>query len=129
MSRSKLKPVVMIEDDYRKLKQYAGTLSKGAPQSLAHELERAEIVLKSSFPSNAIRLYSQVALIERRSKKRISFVIVLPEEADIKQQKISALAPVAVAVIGFRQGEEVACKLPGGTRRFLIDEVVNDSAA
>jgi regulator of nucleoside diphosphate kinase len=116
----------MTEEDYRALKRYAGAASKDSALTLANELERADIVRKAAFPANAIRLYTQVSLVEQRTKKRINFAIVLPEEADIRQQKISALAPVAVAVIGFRQGEEVSCKLPGGTRHFRIDEVINN---
>lgn len=130
MSKQKnLNPVIMIEDDYRALKRYAAGTYKDDELSLARELERADIVHRNAFPSDAVRLYTQVALVEKSSKKRISFAIVLPDQADITQQKISALAPVAVAIIGFRQGEEVTCKLPGGTRCFRIEEVINSHAA
>ena len=129
MKKNKLKPVIMIEDDYRLLKRYVSASTKDNELSLAHELERADIVRRAVFPKNAIRLYTQVSLVEHRTKKRVTFAIVPPEEADIRQQKISALAPVAIAVIGFRQGDEVTCKLPGGTRRFRIEEVINNPAA
>lgn len=129
MNKKALNPVIMVEDDYRALKPFAGTAYRKNVLSLARELERADIVRRAAFPQNAIRLYTQVSLVEKATKKRVSFTIVLPAEADIKQQKISALAPVAVAVIGFRQGEEVTCKLPGGTRRFRIEEVINNTAA
>jgi regulator of nucleoside diphosphate kinase len=128
-NQKSLNPVIMIEDDYRALKRYAGSDYKDGELTLARELERADIVHRTAFPAKAIRLHSQVTLVEKSSKKRLSFAIVLPDDADIKQQKISALAPVAVAIIGFRQGEEVKCKLPGGTRHFIIEEVTNQHAA
>ena len=119
----------MIEDDYRMLKRHALALPKARQRSLARGLERADIVRKASFPANVIRLYTKVSLVEKKTKKRISFTIVLPQEADKNQKKLSALTSIAVALIGFRQGEEVKCKLPGGYRRFLIDEVENNPAA
>ena len=125
MKNKELNPVIMIEDDYRALKHYAGTSYKDDVLSLARELDRAIIVRKDAFPTHAIRLHSRVSLEETTTKKRISFAIVLPGEADIKEHKISALTPLAIAIIGFREGEEVTCKLPGGTRHFRIDEVQN----
>lgn len=129
MSKKELNPVLMIESDYRALKPFAGNTYKDNELSLARELERAIIVHKDAFPKHAIRLNSQVSLVEKKTKKKISFTIVLPKHANIKEQKISALAPVAVAIIGFRKGEEVRCKLPGGTRHFRIEEVINKPAA
>ena len=125
MKYKELNPVIMIEEDYRALKRYAGTSFKEDVLSLARELDRAIIVRKDAFPSHAIRLHSTVSLQETNTNKRVSFAIVLPDEADISARKISALTPLAVAIIGFRQGEEVTCKLPGGTRHFRIEQVQN----
>ncbi|MEO6830861.1 MAG: GreA/GreB family elongation factor [Chitinophagaceae bacterium] len=129
MKNKELTPVVMIEDDYRILKRYAGTAFEPDVLSLARELERADIVQKSAFPAHAIRLYSQISLVELKTKKQVEFEIVLPDDADMKQKKVSVLAPIAIAILGFRQGEEVICKLPGGTRRFLIEQVLNEPLA
>lgn len=129
MKKKELTPVVMIEDDYRILKRYAGTAFEADVLSLARELERADIVQKSAFPANAIRLFSQVSLVELKTKKRLDFELVLPDDADMKQKKVSAIAPICVAILGFRQGEEVVCKLPGGTRSFLIEQVLNQPMA
>jgi regulator of nucleoside diphosphate kinase len=129
MSKKELNPVLMIEADYRALKPFAGNTYKDSELSLARELERAIIVHKDAFPKHAIRLNSQVTLLEKKSKKTVSFTIVLPKSVNIRERKISALSPVAVAIIGFRKGEEVRCKLPGGTKHFRIEEVINHLAA
>jgi len=129
MSKKELNPVLMIEADYRALKPFAGSAYRDNELSLARELERAIIVHKDAFPKHAIRLNSQVTLLEKKTKKKVSFTIVLPKLADIKARMISALSPVAVAIIGYRKGEEVSCKLPGGTKLFRIEEVVNIPAA
>jgi regulator of nucleoside diphosphate kinase len=129
MKHTELHPVLMIEDDYRALKRYAGDTYNKDVMSLARELDRAIIVHRDAFPDHAIRLNSEVSLVEKKTKKKLRFTIVLPGQASIAEQKISALAPVAVAVIGFRKGEEISCELPGGTKQFIIEEVVNRPAA
>jgi regulator of nucleoside diphosphate kinase len=37
------------------------------------------------------------------------------------------MAPVGVALIGFRQGQEVMWPVPGGQKKFWIKEVINDN--
>jgi regulator of nucleoside diphosphate kinase len=50
---------------------------------------------------------------------------VMPEQADIGQQKVSILSPMGTALIGFRKGEEVLWQVPAGMKRFRILDVVN----
>ena len=44
-------------------------------------------------------------------------------EADIREGKISVLAPVGTAVIGAREGETVEWNVPNGLRRLKIVKV------
>jgi regulator of nucleoside diphosphate kinase len=129
MTNKELNTVIMIEDDYRALKRFAAPDYQQDVLSLARELDRAIIVRKEAFPKHAIRLQSKVSLVETSTEKRYLFTIVLPDEADINSKKISVLAPIAVGVIGYRQGEEATLKLPGGTRHFRIEEVHNCPAS
>ena len=119
-------PVVLTEEDYNLLKPYLN-YSGAQPEemSLAHELKRAIIVSKPAFPPHTIRLNSKVTIIDKVSSKEIRFSIVLPEESDIKTNQISVLAPMGAAFIGFRKGEEVVWKVPGGMKTFIIKEVDN----
>ena len=71
--------------------------------SLATELKRAIIVNKDAFPQHGIRLNSQVSVLDIDTQRVFEFMIVMPENADIKQNKISVLAPMGAALIGFRK--------------------------
>lgn len=116
-------PVLICEEDFRLLKQYAGNASGSEEMSLAHELSRATIVKEEDLPRDTIRLNSKVSIEEVQSKKVTEFTIVMPANADIKQRKISILTPMAAALIGFRAGNVVSWKMPAGMRQFKVLDV------
>lgn len=96
--------------------------------SLASEVQRAIVVRDSAFPVNTIRINSRVKVTDLDSGEVYLFNIVLPEQADIKQKKISVLAPMGAALIGFREGDEVSWKMPRGVKRIKVLEVANPTS-
>ena len=56
----------------------------------------------------------------------MELTIVTPDRANIKEKKISIMAPIGTALIGFRQGQKVKWKVPSGNKMFTILEVSND---
>ncbi|SFO19658.1 regulator of nucleoside diphosphate kinase [Chitinophaga sp. YR627] len=114
-------PVILCEEDYNLLKQFAGTKTDDISEmSLAYELNRAVVVDNEALPVGTIRLNSLVSVKEVNSGKVTDFRIVMPIDADIKQKKISILAPLGAALIGFRKGDEVEWKMPAGVKRFTV---------
>ena len=121
-----LNPVIITEEDYKLLKPYVDKLpDRNEEMSLAHELKRAVIVTKDAFPKHCIKLNSRVSILDLDTQKVLEFTIVMPEHADIKQNKISVITPMGAALIGFRKSEEVRWKVPAGLKRFRILDVVN----
>jgi regulator of nucleoside diphosphate kinase len=45
-------------------------------------------------------------------------------DADIAKKRISVLAPLGTALIGYRAGDRVEWRTPGGTKRFQIEDVL-----
>jgi regulator of nucleoside diphosphate kinase len=90
------------------------------------DLRKGKLVSKEEFPADVVRLNSRVIVQEANKDKEMELTVVMPEEADIKQRKISVMAPAGVALIGFRQGQEVMWPVPGGRKKFRIKEVIND---
>jgi len=118
-------PVVLTESDYQLLRPYMSRLSENDEMSLAHELKRAIIVQKDAFPIHGIGINSKVVVEDMDTRQISELMIVMPEYADIKLRKVSVLAPLATALIGFRKGEEVTWMMPGGLRHFYIKDVIN----
>jgi len=118
--------VVMTQEDFNLLKSYANKKTViNNEMSLANELGRAVIVKNDAFPPHCIRINSVVELLDLDTLKTMKFTLVMPQNADIKQQKISILTPIGAALIGFRKTEEVVWKVPAGLKKFRIIEVVN----
>ena len=126
MNMNQQNAVVMTEEDFNLLKPYFNRIpDKNNEMSLANELSRAVIVKKDAFPPHGIKLNSKVSVLDLDTQKVMEFTLVMPEHADMKQQKISILTPIGAALIGFRKDEEVVWKVPAGLKTFRILEVEN----
>lgn len=125
MNNNHMNPVVLPESDIHILKRLAAQSKSPGDMSLAHEVERAIVVKDYAFPQNTIRINSQVQVQNLDTGETSAFSIVLPEHADIRQKKISVLAPMGAALIGFREGDLVSWKMPSGLKHFKVLSVYN----
>ncbi len=53
--------------------------------------------------------------------------VVLPENADFKNGKISILAPLATALIGFSENDSVTWNMPSGETKLKVLSVSNEN--
>jgi regulator of nucleoside diphosphate kinase len=107
------------------LKSKNSTNTKEANQ-LSQELDRAIISNEGELDSSVIRINSFVTIEDVKAKKQMKIQIVLPSAADVKEGKISILAPLSVAIIGFKQNDEVDWELPAGIKTLRIVAVSNE---
>jgi len=63
---------------------------------------------------------STVELLDQRSGEEISYKLVGEDEADIKQGLISFASPIARALIGKNEGDEISFSAPGGEKQFEV---------
>lgn len=91
---------------------------------LSEELRRAKVVSEDKMPADVVRLFSTVKVEVVSEKRELGFTIVLPEEADLKSRKISILAPIAVALIGYKAGQEIEWHLAGSKKRLRVLSVM-----
>lgn len=126
MNTQELNPVIITEEDYRLLMPFIDRMpDKNEMMSLAYELKRAIVVKKEAFPKHCIKLGSKVSVLDLHTQKTFEFTIVMPEDADIKRNRISVLTPMGAALIGFRKSEEIQWRVPAGLKRFRILDVIN----
>lgn len=121
--------VYITEFDADRLKALIGTanlsrLDKAHLRELKEELEQAEIVEPQEIPPDVVTMNSRVRLRDLDSKEDLIYSLVFPNEANIQQNKISILAPVGVALIGYRVGDVIKWPVPGGVRRLKIKEIL-----
>jgi regulator of nucleoside diphosphate kinase len=108
------------------LKSKNSTNTKEANQ-LSQELDRAVISKESDLGNTVIRINSLVTIEDVKANKQMKIQIVLTSSADVKQGKISILAPLSVAIIGFKENDEVDWELPAGIKTLKI--VAEDNSA
>ena len=99
--------------------QHAG--DRGA---LAGELRRARVVPRAQLPPDVVTMNSTVRLRDLETDEEETYTLVYPNEADIEANKLSVLAPVGTALLGYRAEDVVEWPVPAGVRRFRIEEVV-----
>jgi regulator of nucleoside diphosphate kinase len=91
---------------------------------LRAELERAVIVEPGQVPPDVITMNSRVRIRDMKSGKVNEYTLVYPHGADVTQNMISILAPVGTALLGYRTGDIIKWKVPGGTRILKVESVV-----
>jgi regulator of nucleoside diphosphate kinase len=92
-------------------------------EDLRAELERALVVDPSRLSPNVVSLYATVQVRDLESGYRQELTLVSPNEANVNAGRISVLAPLGTALLGYREGDMVERVMPGGLRRLLIEEV------
>ncbi|MBO9571075.1 MAG: GreA/GreB family elongation factor [Chitinophagaceae bacterium] len=125
------KQLVLLKDDYSLLVSYLnGRFNKTAfdrrnAEDLQQELKKAKLVSKEDFPADVVRLNSVVRIKAEDKDDIMEMELVTPERADIKAKRISIMAPIGTALLGFRKGEKVNWHVPAGKKTFTILEVIN----
>jgi regulator of nucleoside diphosphate kinase len=126
-------PVILLKNDFEVLNGFVKNLQgmqvneKENFSKLYEELKKAQIVDAENFPGDIVRLNSTVVIKDLKTKRDMTITIVLPQKADIKQKKVSVLAPIGTALIGFRKGQTVSWQVPSGKKDFMIMEVRNEA--
>ncbi len=124
-----MKPIISNKD-YQALKTlitgYPDNLKSKEIGQLMEELERADIVDEEALDEDIIRLNSSFEAEDVATKKIWKLTLTLPQQANVKEQKISVFSPLGVALIGFRKGMTVKWALPGGMKTLKILNVINN---
>jgi regulator of nucleoside diphosphate kinase len=92
---------------------------------LSQELDRAIISKESVLNNSIIRINSHVTIEDVKANKQMKIQIVLPSLANVTERKISILAPLSVAIIGFKENDQVDWELPAGIKTLKIIAVEN----
>ena len=116
--------------DYQRLKELLKVAKEFKYQDrndlkkLENELARAMIVDSRDVPPNVVTMNCKVELLDLDKNKKMTYILVFPSEADISQGKISILAPIGTAILGYRIGDTVIWQVPAGQRRIKIQRIL-----
>jgi regulator of nucleoside diphosphate kinase len=123
--------IFIAEDDRARLdalvRRAAGQESPGGQYlaALAGELRRARVVPRSQIPPDVVTMNATVRLRDLETGEAETYTLVYPDEADIEADRLSVLAPVGTALLGYRAGDVVEWPVPAGVRRFRVEAVLS----
>jgi regulator of nucleoside diphosphate kinase len=100
------------------------SINEGEAEKLMNELNSAKIVMPEKIPSDVVTMNSIVKLSFLNNNKQVQFQIVYPEQANLKENKISIFSPIATALIGYKIKDEIEWIVPAGLTKIRIDEIV-----
>ncbi|MCM1079377.1 MAG: transcription elongation factor GreA [Bacteroidales bacterium] len=86
-------------------------------------LMSARVLDTSKLGSETVGLLRKVAFTNLNNNVRMTYTIVNPHEADMKEGKISIKSPIAEALIGKRAGDIAEAHVPAGVVRLRIEEI------
>ena len=98
-------------------------------QALEQELSHAETVEPENIPPDVVTMNSTVQVKVNGGRRSQTWTIVYPEDADVDEDRISVLAPLGTALLGYRVGDTVEWDVPAGRRRYRIVKVMHQPEA
>ena len=125
------KRIIVSKDDYRLMQELFASAFSAAIRdktyltALRGELEAARLVDAKKMPPDVVTMNSQVRLRDLSSDEVDTYTLVVPSQANIAQGKLSILAPIGTAILGYRVGDIVAWPVPSGASRMRIEAVIH----
>ena len=109
--------------EYHAAKEQQG-FNEGRIAKIEAKLANAQIIDVTKIPpTDKVIFGATVTLLGSESGEEPSYKIVGEDEADLKQNKISVMSPIARALVGKSIGDVVLVSTPSGTVEYEIGNV------
>jgi regulator of nucleoside diphosphate kinase len=121
--------------DMQRLRHLLGTTTRASARDQEHletlweELDRAIVVSAEDAPADVITMRTRVRVRDLESGQRDEYTVVYPWEADVASNRVSVLAPLGTALLGYREGDQLEWRMPGGVRRLRVEKILDQPEA
>ena len=100
------------------------SFAEGRIQDIEHKLSHAQVIDVSAIPNTGKVIFgTTVDLINTENDNPVTYRIVGEDESDVKANLISVSSPIARALVGKSEGDEVVVKAPSGDVYYEIERV------
>jgi transcription elongation factor GreA len=86
-------------------------------------LEFARVIDKSRLGADNVGLLSKVVMTNMNNQAKMTYTIVSPHEANLREGKISVKSPIAQALLGKKVGDVVDVHVPAGLVKLRIESI------
>ena len=121
------KLIYITNNDMKRLRELiieADNKDKKYLRELEDELDKGEVVNSRNIPNNIITMNSKVRLRDINTQKEMICWLVFPDDSNADQGKISILAPVGTALLGYKVGDIVKWKVPAGLTKLEVEDIL-----
>jgi len=96
-----------------------------ARAALEAEMDRADVLEPEQMPPDVVTMHSTVRFTMLESEKESTLTLVYPKEMDAGEEvgKVSIFAPVGVALLGLRVGDQFQMPSPAGQVTVRVDAI------
>jgi len=109
--------------EYHAAREQQGFI-EGRVQDIEFKLGSAQIIDVASLPQTGKVIFgTTVTIINLDTDEEMTYQIVGDDESDIKKNKISVNSPIARALIGKEEGDDVLVKAPSGDVDYEISSI------
>jgi transcription elongation factor GreA len=110
--------------EYHAAKEEQG-LSEARVRDIEAKLSNAQIIDIKTIPASDKVIFGvTLKLYDTDTEEEVTYRIVGDDQSNISEGLLSVSAPIARALIGKREGDEVDIATPGGQKSYEIIEVV-----
>ncbi len=95
----------------------------GRIDELKSKIAMAQVIDPSKIKQSSVGFGAKVRVLDTEADEEYIFILVGPEEADVKHGKISISSPVGKALIGKEVGDTAVIKAPARTIEYEILEI------
>ena len=89
-------------------------------------LENARVIDTSKLSTDKIGLLSKVVMTNMANNSQMSYTIASPNEANLREGKISIKSPIAQALLNKNVGDIVEVRVPAGLLKLRIDSITRE---
>ena len=86
-------------------------------------LENARVLDTSILKSETVGLLRTVEITNLGNNARMSYTIVNPHEANVREGKISIKSPIGEALLGKKVGDTIEVKVPAGMLKLRVESI------
>ena len=86
-------------------------------------LENARVIDTKLLQKDGVQLLSKVEMTNLVTNARMTYTIASPNEANIREGKISVKSPIAQALLNKKVGDVVEVRVPAGMMKLRIESI------
>ncbi|MBQ8949450.1 MAG: transcription elongation factor GreA [Prevotella sp.] len=86
-------------------------------------LANARVIDMSRLGTDSVQLLSRVEMTNLTTNTRMTYTIASPNEANLREGKISIKSPIAQALLNKKVGDVVDVRVPAGMMKFRIESI------